>query len=58
MFSTDNKSEFLAYLDSILNAAPAGHLEIVKRLYGERWLEPYFDVLKHDKARQADDDAE
>lgn len=58
VFSTDNKDEFLAYLDSILNAAPARHLEIVKRLYGERWLEPYFDVLKHDKARQADDDEE
>ncbi|MBK8093422.1 MAG: hypothetical protein IPK32_15945 [Verrucomicrobiaceae bacterium] len=56
--STDNKGEFIAYLDSILNEAPEEHLEIVKRLYGERWLEPYFDVLKHDKARQAEDDEE
>ena len=58
VFSSDNKRDFLAYLDSILISAPSEHLKIVERLYGERWLEPYFDVLKHDKERKADDDVD
>jgi hypothetical protein len=52
-FSVSNKNEFLGFLDSILSAAPAHHLEMVRRIYGEKWEEPYFEVLVHDEQRSS-----
>lgn len=41
IFSLNNKSEFISYLNEIENTAPKEHLTIVDELYGKSWREPY-----------------
>lgn len=37
LFSLNERTEFLGYLDDIESAAPRGHLELVGRVYGQDW---------------------
>jgi hypothetical protein len=46
IFSINTKTEFLNYLDSILDEASPNHLELVKKVYGEDWGEPYLTILE------------
>jgi hypothetical protein len=41
IFSIRAQDEFLDFLDDIERDAPAGHDELVRRVYGDHWLEPF-----------------
>jgi hypothetical protein len=41
VFSITNRYDFMRYLDDIERDAPAGHRDLVLRVYGERRLEPF-----------------
>lgn len=46
IFSTNTKSDFLSYLDGILDEADPKHLKLVKEIYGDDWGDPYLTILK------------
>ena len=46
-FCQNTIDEFLEYLNEIENSASKLHLSTLNEVYGEQWLEPYFDVFKH-----------
>ncbi|HTH48869.1 MAG TPA: hypothetical protein VMB21_15250 [Candidatus Limnocylindria bacterium] len=43
----DGGAAFLAYLDSIEQGAPAGHLEKVAEVYGKEWPKPFLELLEY-----------
>lgn len=49
IFSRENKEEFLTYLDSILKELPQDHVNILKELKGENYMEPYWAIIKSEK---------
>ena len=53
IFSTRNRDDFLAYLDALEAEAAPAHVDLVKRTYGETWLEPYRSVLEHERGRRS-----
>lgn len=51
IFSLRNKTQFLAYLDSIEANAPPGHIDLVREVYGNSWEKPYMEVFhEHSKS--------
>jgi len=46
VFSYKSRKQFLEYLDKIKSTASRTHLEKVKEVYGDDWMQPYTDIYK------------
>jgi len=53
VFSMNNKKEFLDYLDQIIAEITTDQIDILKDINGEDYIEPYWDIIKHEKKRLA-----
>ncbi len=49
VFSLRNKDEFLDYLDRLVKDIPASQIEILKDIEGEKYTEPYWNIIEHEK---------
>lgn len=47
VYSVNNKNDFLAYLQSILDNCPKSHIELINEVYGEGWGEPFIEMFKY-----------
>lgn len=47
IFSRKTKKEFLDYLDSLLSSMSQEHRDLLSRVYGENYLEPYITILEN-----------
>jgi len=47
IFSVESRDELFDWLTDVADEAPQGHVELVERVYGPRWLEP----RRHDMTR-------
>jgi len=47
MFSLRNKEEFLKHLDDILHSADPSHIDLIKQVYGDDWMQPFVTILEH-----------
>lgn len=52
IFSPNSKDEFLAFLEHSETQADPMHLRMVKHVYGDRWLQPYMNVIGHRRAQR------
>jgi len=52
IFSSKLRTQFLAYLDEIEVGAEEQHIRCIKIVYGEKWLEPFMDVVTQGKRRR------
>lgn len=52
VFSNRTRDEFLQYLRDLERAASEEHVKLVERIYGERWLTPYREILEHEREQQ------
>ena len=46
LFFDIKRDEFKEYLQSIEDATPPEHKETVTEVYGDTWLNPYYDIIK------------
>ena len=49
VFSVANLDEFMEYLQSIENKAPAEHVRLVDEVYGKSWATPFTTLLTYDR---------
>lgn len=49
VFSLRNKDEFLDYLDQLVKDLPTSQIEILKDIEGEKYAEPYWNIIEHEK---------
>ena len=54
IFSARTRDDFLDYLADLEAAVEPAHLDLVKRTYGEEWLQPYRSVLEHERGLRSD----
>jgi hypothetical protein len=46
VFSQNTRDAFIDYLDELLAAAPDGHVDLVRDVYGEGYLRPFTSVFE------------
>lgn len=51
IFSLNKKEDFLNYLESIVNELPNEQMEALMDVEGENFIEPYWSIIEHEKAR-------
>jgi len=44
IFSVANNDQFIEYLNEIRNCTPESHFEIIKKVYGENWPQPFYTM--------------
>lgn len=44
LYSLDNKEDFLKFLDEIESKASSDHIDLVRKVYGDSWPEPYYSM--------------
>jgi hypothetical protein len=52
IFSNRTRENFLSYLAGLESEAGPGHRDRVVAVYGESWLTPYRDLLRHERERR------
>lgn len=51
IFSARSRDDFLAYLTELEEDADPAHVGLVRRTYGETWLERYCSILAHERSK-------
>ena len=46
IFTVDSRDAFVGYLDEIERSAPAGHQQLVEAVYGENYLQPFWELYE------------
>jgi hypothetical protein len=46
VFSHKTCDEFIAYVEGLITSAPEPHLARVRRVYGEKWGEPFTSMYE------------